>query len=50
MIAPDMSGNSDALDLAIARLSRSYAGQVERDHATFMDATREGRIEAQMEH
>jgi hypothetical protein len=42
-------GKRDVFDRAIARFSRSYADQTERDHATFMDAIREGRIEAQME-
>jgi hypothetical protein len=42
-------GKSDTFDHAIARFSRSYADQIERDHATFLDAIREGRIEAQME-
>ena len=43
-------GKSDVFDRAIARFSKSYADQAERDHATFMDAIRKGRIEAQMEH
>ena len=43
-------GKSDVFDQAIARFSRSYADQAERDHAAFMDAIRKGRIEAQMEH
>ena len=42
-------GKNDVFDTAIARFSRSYADQAERDHATFMDAIRKGRIEAQME-
>jgi len=43
-------GKRDIFDRAIARFSLSYADQAERDHATFMDAIRKGRIEAQMEH
>ncbi len=43
-------GKSDVFDKAIARFSMSYADQAERDHAAFMNAIREGRIEAQMEH
>jgi uncharacterized protein (DUF2252 family) len=43
-------GKRDIFDRAIARFSRSYADQAERDHATFMDAIRKGRIEAQIEH
>ena len=42
-------GKSDLFDRAIARFSRSYADQTERDHAAFMNAIRKGRIEAQME-
>jgi hypothetical protein len=43
-------GKSDAFDRAIARFSRTYADQSERDHATFIDAIRKGRIEAQIEY
>ena len=43
------AGKSEVLDKAIARFSMSYADQTERDHATFMNAIRKGRIEAQME-
>ena len=43
-------GKSDVFDRAVARFSRSYADQTERDYADFMDAIRKGRIEAQMEH
>jgi len=43
-------GKSDAFDRAIARFSRNYADQSERDHATFIDAIREGRIEAHIEY
>ena len=43
-------GKGDIFDRAIARFSLSYADQAERDHTTFMDAIRKGRIEAQMEH
>jgi uncharacterized protein (DUF2252 family) len=42
-------GKRDVFDRALARFSRSYADQAERDHATFMNAVRDGRIEAQME-
>jgi len=42
-------GKKDVFDRAVARFSRSYADQSERDHAAFMNAIREGRIEAQME-
>src|SRR5947207_4584421 len=43
-------GKRDIFDRAIARFSKLYADQAERDHATFMDAIRKGRIEAHMEH
>jgi uncharacterized protein DUF2252 len=43
-------GKSEAFDQTIGRFSMSYADQAERDHTTFMDAIRKGRIEAQMEH
>ena len=43
-------GKKDVFDRAVARFSRSYADQSERDHAAFMNAIRKGRIEAQMEH
>jgi uncharacterized protein (DUF2252 family) len=43
-------GKNDIFDRAVARFSRSYADQAERDHAAFMNAIRKGRIEAQMEH
>jgi len=42
-------GKKDVFDRAVARFSRSYADQSERDHAAFMNAIRQGRIEAQME-
>ena len=42
-------GKRDIFDRAIARFSKLYADQAERDHATFMDAIRKGRIEAHME-
>ena len=42
-------GKSDVFDRAIARFSRDYADQTERDHGAFMKAIRKGRIEAQME-
>ena len=43
------AGKSEALDEAIARFSMSYADQAERDHAAFMNAIRQGRIDVQME-
>jgi hypothetical protein len=43
-------GKRDTFDRAIAPFSRRYADHAERDHPTFMDAIRKGRIEAQMEH
>jgi len=43
-------GKKDVFDRAVARFSRSYADQSERDHEAFMNAIRKGRIEAQMEH
>ena len=39
-------GKSDVFDRAIARFSRLYADQVERDYAAFLAAIRNGRIEA----
>ena len=42
-------GKSDVFDEAIARFSKKYADQAERDHAAFMDAIRMGRIETQKE-
>jgi len=42
-------GKSDIFDRAIARFSKLYADQAERDHATFTAAIRKGRIEAIME-
>ncbi len=43
-------GKSTVFDRAIARFSKGYADQAERDHTAFMDAIRSGRIEVQMEH
>lgn len=43
-------GKSDVFDTAIARFSMTYADQAERDHAAFMQAIRNGRIEVQTEH
>jgi uncharacterized protein (DUF2252 family) len=42
-------GKSDTFEDAVARFARSYADQAERDHASFLDAIRKGRIDAQME-
>jgi uncharacterized protein (DUF2252 family) len=40
-------GSSDAFDRAIARFAEAYADQNERDYKAFVDAVRDGRIEAQ---
>ena len=42
-------GRKDTFERAIARFSRTYADQAERDYAAFMDAIRDGRIEAHVE-
>jgi uncharacterized protein (DUF2252 family) len=42
-------GKSDIFDRAITRFSEHYSDQVERDHAEFMKAIREGRIEVETE-
>jgi uncharacterized protein (DUF2252 family) len=50
---PDMIagylGKSDVFDRSVTRFSELYADQMERDHAAFMHAIREGRIEVQVE-
>jgi uncharacterized protein (DUF2252 family) len=43
-------GKSDVFDSAVMRFSVNYADQAEKDHAAFMQAIREGRIEVQAEH
>lgn len=43
-------GKSDVFDRAIAQFSESYADQADRDHAAFMQAIREGKIEVHVEH
>jgi hypothetical protein len=43
-------GKKDVFDRAVARFSRRYADQGERDHAAFINAIRNGRIDAQVEH
>jgi uncharacterized protein (DUF2252 family) len=43
-------GKSDAFDRAVMDFGMSYAGQAEKDHAEFMKAVRNGRIEVQVEH
>ena len=43
------SGNSDALDDAIARFALAYAKQTEQDHASLEKARRSGRIEVAAE-
>jgi uncharacterized protein (DUF2252 family) len=42
-------GKADTFDRAIAAFAVSYADQVERDHETFTNAVREGRLEARMD-
>ncbi|MFO1304757.1 MAG: DUF2252 domain-containing protein [Burkholderiales bacterium] len=42
-------GRKDTFERAIARFSRAYADQAERDYAAFMNAIRDGRIEAHVE-
>ncbi len=42
-------GKSDTFDQAIAAFAVTYADQVERDHASFAKAVREGRMEARMD-
>jgi uncharacterized protein (DUF2252 family) len=43
-------GKSDAFDRAITQFSELYADQAERDHAAFMQAIREARIDVEVEH
>jgi hypothetical protein len=43
-------GKSDVFDRAIASFSEQYADQAERDHAAFMQAIRQGRIQAEAVH
>ena len=43
-------GNGDAFDRAIADFAVAYADQNERDHAAFIGAIHDGRVEAQDEH
>jgi NAD(P)H-dependent flavin oxidoreductase YrpB (nitropropane dioxygenase family) len=43
-------GKSDAFDRAITQFSELYADQAERDHAAFMQAIRQSRIEVEVEH
>ena len=38
-------GKSDSFDQALARFSTAYADQTERDHASFVEAIRAGRVE-----
>jgi uncharacterized protein (DUF2252 family) len=42
-------GKADAFDCAVTRFSELYADQMERDHAAFMQAIREGQIEVEVE-
>jgi uncharacterized protein (DUF2252 family) len=42
-------GKSDVFDRAITSFSEQYADQAERDHAAFMQAVRQGRIEVEVE-
>ncbi len=42
-------GKADVFDRAVTQFSELYADQVERDHAAFMRAIREGRIEVEAE-
>jgi uncharacterized protein (DUF2252 family) len=39
-------GRGDAMDLALARFGDAYADQTERDHATFVAALKDGRLQA----
>ena len=43
-------GKSDVFDRAVMDFSESYADQAEKDHAQFMKAVRNGRVEVQVEH
>jgi uncharacterized protein (DUF2252 family) len=43
-------GKSDVFDRAVTHFSELYADQAERDHAAFMKAIREGRIDVEVEH
>ena len=38
-------GKADVFDRAVTQFSELYADQVERDHAAFMRAIREGQID-----
>jgi hypothetical protein len=42
-------GQADVFDIAVTQFSELYADQVERDHAAFMRAIREGQIEVEVE-
>ena len=42
-------GNSDTFDIAIAEFSFVYADQNEKDHASFIQAIKSGKIEAEYE-
>ena len=42
-------GKADVFDRAVTQFSELYADQVERDHAAFMRAIREGQIEVKVE-
>ena len=42
-------GNSDTFDRAIAEFSFAYADQNEKDHTSFMQAIKSGKIEAEFE-
>jgi uncharacterized protein (DUF2252 family) len=39
-------GQGDAMDRALARFAGAYADQTERDHATFVAAVKDGRLQA----
>ena len=41
------AGSSDKLDEALSRFARTYADQVERDHATLVAAVRSGLLPAE---
>jgi len=43
-------GISDVFDRAVTHFSEIYADQAERDHASFVQAIREGRIDVEIEH
>jgi uncharacterized protein (DUF2252 family) len=42
-------GKSDVFDRALTRFGLDYADQAEKDHGTFMNAIRRGRLEVQVE-